>query len=90
MRLQWSDSSLADLQRLQAFLEPKSRRAAANAISNIREGVRKLLIHPKLGEQLDEYADETRRLIVAEYEVRYRPLPDSIYVVRIFHTREER
>ena len=90
MRLLWSDNSLADLQRVRTFLEPKSRRAAAQAIANIREGIRKLLVHPKLGEQLDDYPTETRRLFVADYEVRYRPMPDAIYVVRIFHTREER
>lgn len=90
MRLQWSDNSLADLKRVHAFLEPKSRRAAAQAVANIRTGVRKLLIHPKLGERLDDYPNETRRLFVGDYEVRYRPMPDVIYVVRIFHTREDR
>ena len=90
MRLQWSDSSLADLQRVQAFLEPKSRRAAAQAVANIRMGARKLLAHPKLGERLDEYPEETRRLLVGDYELRYRPMLNTIYVVRIFHMREER
>jgi len=91
MRLVWSDSSLADLRRLYRFLEPKSRRAAANALDEIRAGARQLVSHPRMGEHLDEYGEgEVRRIFISDYELRYGVNSDFIQVIRVFHMREDR
>ena len=91
MRLVWSDSSLTDLRRFHSFLEPKSRRAAAKAIAEIREGARKLLAHPHLGQRVEDVDDPPLRYIfVSDYEVRYEARANEIYVVRVFHMLEDR
>lgn len=91
MKLTWSDSSLADLSRFHGFLLPKSRRAAAKAIADIREGARKLLVHPLLGQRVEDIDGRSLRYIfVGDYELRYEARAGEICVVRIFHMREER
>jgi hypothetical protein len=51
----------------------------------------KLLGHPRLGERLDEFAPrEVRRFLVGHYEMRYEINGSVIYVLRLWHTREDR
>ena len=51
----------------------------------------KLLEHPRIGEQLDEFEPrDVRRILVGHYEMRYEIQESTIYVLRLWHTREER
>ena len=51
----------------------------------------RLLEHPGIGEKLEEFEPrQVRRLFVGRYEMRYEVQGDTIYVVRIWHTREDR
>ena len=46
---------------------------------------------PRIGEQLDEFEGrEVRRLLIEHYEMRYELTHDSVYILRIWHTRESR
>jgi plasmid stabilization system protein ParE len=50
-----------------------------------------LLNNPRIGEQLFEFAPrEVRRLLAGSYELRYEIQESTIYVLRLWHTREER
>ncbi|MHB1111184.1 MAG: type II toxin-antitoxin system RelE/ParE family toxin [Devosia sp.] len=91
MRLIWSSRALSDLARLFEFLAPSNRRAAARTLREFRSGARKLLEYPRLGERVDEMESrEVRRIFVRDYELRYEVVEETIYVVRIWHTRENR
>ena len=47
--------------------------------------------NPRIGEQLFEFEPrEVRRLIVGQYELRYEMQGETIYVLRLWHTRERR
>ncbi len=47
--------------------------------------------NPRIGEQLFEFdPPEVRRILVGEYEVRYEIQDSIIYVLRLWHTREDR
>lgn len=91
MELKWTSKALADLARLYGFLAPVNKPAAARAVQALTKAPTVLLTHPRMGEQLFEFAPrDVRRILVAHYEMRYE-LPDStIYVLRLWHTREDR
>jgi plasmid stabilization system protein ParE len=89
--LRWTSSARADLVRLHEFLEPVNPRAAAIAVRQIVAGARRISARPRLGQRLREFAGrEVRRLLIGEYELRYELAGRDVFVLRIFHTREDR
>ena len=91
MELKWTGSALSDLTRLHAFLAPVNPRAAARVVQTLTAAASRLLAHPRFGEKLEEFElREVRRLLVGSYEMRYEIRRSVIYVLRIWHTRENR
>lgn len=91
MELKWSSKALSDLARLYAFLAPVNQAAAARAIQALTAAPQRLLENPRLGESLEEFEPrEVRRILVAHYEMRYEIQASTIYVLRLWHTREQR
>lgn len=91
MQLQWTSKALADLARLYEFLAPVNRSAAARTVQSLTGAPTNLLANPRLGERLEEFEPrEVRRLLVGRYEMRYEVQENSIYILRIWHTREDR
>ena len=91
MQLQWTRGALADLERLYEFLEPVSPQAAAHAVQTLVAAPIRLLKHPRLGERLEEFDPrEVRRMLARHYEIRYEIQSSTIYVLRLWHTREDR
>lgn len=61
---------------------------SSKALSDL---VRLLVNNPRIGEKLEEFEPgEVRRILVGRYEIRYEILESTIYVLRLWHTREER
>lgn len=91
IRIEWARRAFERLERLHAFLAPKNAEAAARAVQALTEAPEILLRHPRIGEQLHQFAPrEVRRLLVAKYEIRYEILDQTVYVLRLWHTREDR
>ncbi|MEN9480420.1 MAG: hypothetical protein RLZZ298_1815 [Pseudomonadota bacterium] len=91
MQLQWTGKALADLARLYEFLAPANRSAAARTVQSLTVAPTKLLDNPRLGEKLEEFEPrEVRRLLVGHYEIRYELQESKVYLLRIWHTRENR
>ncbi|HAG75920.1 MULTISPECIES: type II toxin-antitoxin system RelE/ParE family toxin [unclassified Thauera] len=91
MELKWTSKALADLVRLHEFLAPVNRQAAAKTVQGLTKAPTILLSNPRIGEQLFQFAPrEVRRILVAQYEVRYEIRDSVIYVLRLWHTREDR
>ena len=91
MKLKWTSKALSDLARLHEFLAPVNPRAAARAIQALAAAPVGLLENPRIGEQLFEFEPrEVRRIIVGHYELRYEIKESTIYVLRLWHTREDR
>ena len=77
--------------RLYEFLAPVNARAAAQVVQRLTSAASRLLDQPRIGERLEQYDPrEVRRLVVAKYEIRYEVRDQSIFIVRIWHTREDR
>jgi plasmid stabilization system protein ParE len=91
MDLKWTSKALSDLARLYEFLAPMNKPAAARAIQSLTAAPPGLLTNPRIGERLDEFEPrEVRRIVVGHYEMRYEIQESTIYVLRLWHTREDR
>lgn len=91
MQLKWTSKALSGLVRLHSFLEPVNRQAAARVVQSLSRAPTRLLETPRLGEKLQEFEPrDVRRLLVGHYEMRYEIGDSIVYVLRIWHTREDR
>lgn len=91
MKLKWTSKALSDLVRLYEFLSQKDKLAAARIVQALTKAPNILTNSPRLGEQLFEFAPrEVRRILVRNYEMRYEVQESTIYILRLWHTREDR
>ena len=91
MDLKWTNKSLSDLTRLYDFLASVNRPAAARIVQSLTAAPVKLIEFPRIGEVLEEFNPrEVRRIIVGHYELRYEIKESVIYILRIWHTKEDR
>ena len=87
MKLKWTSKALADRARLYDFLAPVNKQAAARIVQSLMAASTRLKEHPRIGEKLDEFEPrEVSRIMVKDYEIQ----ESNIYVLRIWHTREDR
>ena len=91
MKLKWTSKALSDLARLYEFLSVKNKLAAARTVQSLSVAPDRLLDQARIGEKLEEFEPrEVRRIIVGSYEMRYEIQGSIIYVLRLWHTREDR
>ena len=91
MELKWTSKALSDLVRLYEFLSPLNQQAAVTTVQSLTAAPAKLLAQPRIGEKLEEFEPrEVRRILLGHYEMRYEIQQSTIYVLRLWHTREKR
>ena len=91
MGLKWTSKALSDLTRLYEFLALANSGAAARAVKSLTAAPAGLLVNPRIGERLEEFDPrEVRRILVGRYELRYELQEPMIYILRVWHTREDR
>jgi plasmid stabilization system protein ParE len=91
IKLKWTSKALADLARLYGFLSPVNKQVAARTVQSLTAAPTHLKEHPRIGEKLEEFEPrEVRRILVKDYEMRYEIQESTIYMLRIWHTKEDR
>jgi plasmid stabilization system protein ParE len=91
MRIKWTGRASSDLVRLHEHLRPVAADAAARLAQQLARAPDRLLDYPRMGEKLDAYAPrEVRRIIVGNYELRYEIADSTIFILRLWHCRENR
>ncbi|NRR28687.1 type II toxin-antitoxin system RelE/ParE family toxin [Oxalobacteraceae bacterium] len=91
MELRWTSKALSDLTRLHEFLATVNKSAAARAVQALTAAATSLVSNPRIGERLEEFDPrEIRRILVGRYDLRYEIETSTIYILRLWHTREER
>jgi plasmid stabilization system protein ParE len=91
VNVRWTSKAVGDLARLYEFLAPVNRRAAARVVQSLTGVASRLLDQPRIGEKLDQYEPrEVRRILVGRYEMRYEVQAPTIFILRVWHTREHR
>jgi plasmid stabilization system protein ParE len=91
MKLKWTSKGLADLTRLYQFLAPVNKSAAARVVQSLAKAPAILPANPRIGEQLFQFEPrQVRRILAGQYEIRYEIQDETIYVLRLWHTKEDR
>lgn len=91
MELKWSGKALSDLAWLYDFLAPVNALAAARTVQALTAASASLLLNARIGEKLEEFEPrEVRRILAGHYEMRYEIQESTVYVLRLWHTRENR
>ncbi|WP_024672634.1 type II toxin-antitoxin system RelE/ParE family toxin [Pseudomonas syringae] len=91
MDLKWAGKALSDIARLYDFLAIANQPAAAQTVQRLTAAPEILLSNPRIGERLEEFEPrDARRLHVGSYEIRYEIVGSTLYLLRLWHTREER
>lgn len=91
MDLRWTSKALSDLTRLHEFLAMVNRPAAARTVQSLTAAAGSLAANPRIGERLEEFEPrEVRRIFVGRYELRYEIAASTIFILRLWHTREDR
>jgi plasmid stabilization system protein ParE len=91
MEVKWTNKGLSDLSRLFDFLVSIYRQTAVKTLQSLTAAPVRIFEQPKIGERLEEFDPrEVRRLFVAHYEMRYEIRSNTLYILRIWHTKENR
>ena len=92
-RIKWRLEAVQDIDRLRAFLYSKDPKAAQQAIHVIYNAAKYLENTPEIGKPIP---DETKRRELtipfgaSAYIIRYVFENDNVYVLRVWHSRENR
>lgn len=90
MKVKYSPESIGDLQRVVEFVENKNKYAARRIAIDLQEGVERLKQFPQIGLPVLKASDpeQLRDLYVGDYTVRYLITEEVIYILRIWHGKE--
>ena len=90
MNIEYSELAISDLQRLREFIEIKSPLAAQRIAQDLIKGIDKLKIFPQLGLAVQRASDPSviRDLYINNYTVRYLITENVIFILRVWHNKE--
>lgn len=90
MKVKYSPESINDLQRVVEFVEAKNPYAAQRIAIDFQEGIDRLKKFPEIGLPVARAPDpeKIRDLYVGSYTVRYLLTDEFIYVLRVWHNKE--
>ena len=91
MRLEYTDKAIGDLVRLRQFIDEHDPQAANTIAVRLVEGITLLRDQPQLGHPVALAPDpeSTRDLVLRDYVVRYAMTSSCIFILRIWHHRED-
>jgi len=92
MKLSYSREAIADLIRLREFIATKNSEATTKIAKSIRKGISQLKTFPYLGVEVEQAPDPEmiRDLIIGKYIARYLIHQKHVYILRVWHHKEER
>ncbi len=89
MKLTFSESSIADLERLREFIAKNNPEAAERMSLRLRQLIGNLILHPDMGRPVPELPN-VRELVAGNYVVRYMREEDTVVILRVWHGKEYR
>jgi plasmid stabilization system protein ParE len=90
MKLIFSKAAVNDLVRLRDFIAQHSPEAAQRVAQRLRGAIQRLVDTPKIGRPVANMPGEIRELVFGKYVVRYDVRQRYLYVLRIWHGKEDR
>lgn len=89
MKLVFTHSALKDLKRLREFIAIKNPQAASRIGQRLKNVIQRLTDQQEMGVNVEELPG-AQDLISGNYIVRYTTLGDEVYILRIWHGKEDR
>lgn len=89
MKLLFTHSSQRDLVRLRDFIAENNPQAARQISRRLVTSINRLANQPEMGNDVEELPG-TQDLITGDYVVRYVVLEENLYILRIWHGKEDR
>ncbi len=92
MKVSYSREAIGDLIRLREFIAIKKPQAAQKIARSIKKGISQLKTFPYLDVEVElaPNPEMIRDLIIGNYIARYLVHSKQIYILRIWHHKEER
>ncbi|WP_379058196.1 type II toxin-antitoxin system RelE/ParE family toxin [Pectobacterium brasiliense] len=91
MEIRWTQKAQDDLERIYGFASQYSRHHADEVLDRVIIGTTGIADHPRIGVSQTRYEPrEVRKILSDDYEVHYEIQHDTIYIVDLWHTREDR
>lgn len=90
MKLIFSRSVVDDLIRLREFIAHHNPSAGQRISERLRGAIIELVNHPQIGRPVPDLPGEIRELAFGKYVVRYEVRSPMLYVLRIWHEKEDR
>jgi toxin ParE1/3/4 len=90
MKLEWTEPSLLDLERIRDYISKDSEYYAARFIGRIIEAVESLPELPQMGRVVAEAEDENiRELLFQSYRIMYLVEADRVLILTVLHGSRE-
>lgn len=89
MKISFSKSAVADLERLRDFIARNNPQAAERMSLRLRQAIGKLILHPNMDRPILELPN-VRELVAGNYVVCYLREKDAVFILRVWHGREYR
>jgi len=90
VKLQFSRAALHDLVRLREFIAKHNPVAANRVADRLLCTIKGLVVTPRIGRPVDDFPGEVREFVFGRYVVRYEVRKSMLYILRIWHGRENR
>ena len=88
MKLQFTQSAQRDLVRLREFIAEKNPSAAVRVSQRLKKFVQRINHQLEMGVNVENIPG-VQDLVAGDYIVRYMVLEQDIYILRIWHGKEE-
>ena len=89
MKLQFTQSAQKDLIRLREFIAKKNPQAARRISQQLKKSINRLIERPDIGINVKELLG-VQDLLNGDYITRYTVVDGTIFILRIWHGKEER
>lgn len=92
MKLVYAPEAIHDLERLRDFIAEKNPAAAERIAQDLFQGIQNLKKFPRLGLKVARAPNPelVRDLVIDRYVVRYLVTDTAVYILRIWHHKEDR
>jgi len=90
MIIRYTPESAQDLDRLREFIAEKNPTAANRMVNELKQEIKKLDIFSQIGIEVVKatHSKEIRDLFIGKYTVRYLVANDDIFILRLWHDKE--
>ncbi|MGD9647730.1 MAG: type II toxin-antitoxin system RelE/ParE family toxin [Pirellulales bacterium] len=90
MTVHWTESALADLCAIEAYIGLRSARYAKSFAERIVARTEILAQHPQSGASVPEYDDPAiRQVLLSPYRIIYQILASEVHIVAVVHAARQ-